>query len=576
MTGANRLRGGALLARALKEKGVEHVFTLSGGFCNPALEGMMECQMRVINCPHEQVAGHLADGHTRITRKPAVCLVGPEGFANAVPAMMEAWGERVPIIFVTASSTLKRQGAGGFKEIDDVAIAKPLTKYSVQITDGTRISEFVDRAWTAATTGYPGAVHLSLPVDIMFSSYAQDAGRDERPFNRTARPAPRAWPDPERLARVLRLVKAAKRPVIIGGHGIWWSGAEKKLEATAKALCLPIYKMPGHQKLLGEASEPYMGLADFHQYPPSKPAILESDLVLMIGGRLDNQMNFGNPPFFPATTTLICVNGSDEELGYNAGADEVLLCDPGAFLDALMGIGASWSEWFGVQRRLRGKWVDQWLADIAAETAADTAAGNKMHPLQLSLDVQAEMKDGDWLVYDGGNTHFWAEIATNISGWQGRRPGGILHPGSFSLLGVGVPFAFAAKNIHPGQNVVLISGDGAFLSGGLSIETTLQEGRPITVVIDNNGGLDCISQQQERLFANGGHFATDFRDIPFHKMVEGLGGHGELVTKREELGPALRRAMASGKTACVNVKCRGVISPIIVATSDKRDKASIE
>ena len=96
-----RLRGGNLLARALLEKGVEHVFTLSGGFCNPALEGFMECGMRVVNCPHEQVAGHLADAHTRLTRKPAVCLVGPEGFANAVPAMMEAWGERSPVIFVT-------------------------------------------------------------------------------------------------------------------------------------------------------------------------------------------------------------------------------------------------------------------------------------------------------------------------------------------------------------------------------------------------------------------------------------------------------------------------------------------
>ena len=178
-----KIRGGAILARTLKEKGVEHVFTLAGGFCNPALEGFMECQMPVINCPHEQVAGHLADGHTRITRKPSVCLVGPEGFANAVPAMLEAWGERTPVIFVTGSSTLKRQGAGGFKEIDDVAIAAPLTKYSVQITDGERISEFVDRAWRAATTGYPGPVHLSLPVDIMFSSFDEDAGRDERPFD---------------------------------------------------------------------------------------------------------------------------------------------------------------------------------------------------------------------------------------------------------------------------------------------------------------------------------------------------------------------------------------------------------
>ena len=155
MAEKKRIRGGALLARALHQKGIDHVFTLSGGFCNPALEGFMECQMNVINCPHEQIAGHLADGHTRISRKPTVCLVGPEGFANAVPAMMEAWGERSPVIFVTGSSTLKREGSGGFKEIDDVSIAKPLTKFSVSISDGERISEIVDKAYRIATNGYP-------------------------------------------------------------------------------------------------------------------------------------------------------------------------------------------------------------------------------------------------------------------------------------------------------------------------------------------------------------------------------------------------------------------------------------
>ena len=567
-----KLRGGALLAKALKEKGVDHVFTLAGGFCNPALEGFMTNQMSVINCPHEQVAGHLADGHARITRKPTVCLVGPEGFANAVPAMLEAGGERSPVIFITGSSTLKRQGAGGFKEIDDVAIAAPLVKYSVQITDGERISEFVNRAWTAATTGYPAPVHLSLPVDIMFSSFEPDAGLQERPFDRRARPAPRAWPDPHALALILDKVKRAERPVIIGGHGVWWAEAERKLEETGKVLRMPVFNVPYHAKLLGEESEAYMGLADFHQYHPSKPAIAEADLVLMIGGRLDNQMNFGNPPFFPEEQTLVCINASHEELEHNQAADDLLLSDPGAFLTALAAIDCRWDTWFDLQRQRRAAWVDEWYQHVGEETAK----GGKMHPLQLSLDVQEQMGDEDWLIFDGGNTHFWSEIAVNMAGWRGQKLGGIMHPGNYSLLGVGVSFGISAKALNPDQNVVVISGDGAFLSGGLSLEAAFQENLPITVVIDNNGGLDCISQQQERLFANGEHFATDFRDIPFHSMCEGMGGHGELVETREQLAPALKRAMSSGKVAIVNVKCRGVISPIVAATSDKRDKASIE
>ncbi len=571
-----RVRGGNLLARALREKGVEHVFTLAGGFCNPALEGFMECQIPVINCPHEQVAGHLADGHTRITRKPSVCLVGPEGFANAIPAMMEAWGERSPVIFITGSSSLKRTGSGGFKEIDDVAIAAPLTKYSASITDGERIGEFVDRAWKIATSGYPGPVHLSLPVDIMFSSFEENAGREERPFKRQDRPTSLAWPAPRALKPLLSMIANASRPILIGGHGVWWSGSEQKLETVGRTLNIPVFNVPYHQKLMGEECEAYMGLADIHQYPPSHFALQECDLAIMVGGRLDNQMNFGNPPLFPQSCQLVCVNGSHEEIEFNRAADHVLLSDPGAFFDAVMEIKPFDRKWFDLNRLKRAEWVDKTVSDLTAETTAGEKTGEKIHPLQLALDVNAALEETDWLIFDGGNTHFWSEIAVNVAGWRGQKLAGTMHPGSFSMLGVGVSFALSAKNIHPESTVVLISGDGAFLSGGLSIETAFQENTPIVVVIDNNGGLDCISQQQERLFKNGKHFATDFRDIPFHTMFEGLGGHGELVETREQLAPALKRALASGKPACVNVMAKGVISPIVLATTNKRDKASIE
>jgi len=571
------IRGGALLARAFQEKGVKQVFTLSGGFCNPALEGFMECQISVINSPHEQVAGHLADGYTRINRNPAVCLVGPEGFANAVPAMMEAWGERSPVIFVTGSSTHKRKGAGGFKEIDDVAIAAPLTKYSAEVTHGERIPEFVDRAWKIATSGYPGPVHLSIPVDIMFSSFDELAGRDERPFNHHKKQPPRAWPCPDDLQRVLRTIADADKPILVGGHGVWWSRAEEKLEEVGSKLGIPVFNVPYHQKLLGEYSDAYMGLADIHQYHPSKYALQECDVAILVGARLDNQMNFGNPPLFPQSTTLMCVNGSHEELALNRAADDILLSDPGAFFDALLSEykSGAWTknrDWFDDNRNRRGQWVEQMVDDIPS----DEELQGQLHPLQVALDVQDAMEDDDWLVIDGGNTHFWSEIAVNISGWRGRKLGNILHPGTFSMLGVGVSFAITAKQANRNKSVVLISGDGAFLSGGLSVEAAFQENLPIVVVIDNNNGLDCISQQQERLFANETHFATDFRDIPFHSMFEGLGGYGELVESRDQLIPAVKRAIASGKTACVNVKTKGHISPIVLATTSKRDKASIE
>ena len=576
-----KIRGGGLIARALKEKGIDRVFTLSGGFCNPALEGFMECQMEITNCPHEQIAGHLADGHTRITRKPSVCLVGPEGFANAVPSMMEAWGERTPIIYITGSSSLKRQGSGGFKEIDDVSIAAPLTKYSASITDGSRIREFVDKAYRIATNGYPGAVHLSLPVDIMFSSFPEDAGLEERPFSHKAKPIAKAWPDPNSISEVLELASNSKKPILIGGHGIWWSHSETKLENAGNSLNIPVFNIPYHQKLLGEEVNSYMGLADIHQYPPSEFALSNSDLVLMVGARLDNQMNFGNPPFFPKSTKLVCINGSHEEIEFNRAADINLLCDPGVFLDTLSNLKKNnkWNlgnNWFEENKNKKNEWVNKSLKNLEVEAEEAKKNGGKIHPLQLSLDIQDAMSEKDWLVIDGGNTHFWSEIAINIAGAKGKKLGGILHPGTFSMLGVGVSFALSAKNNNPNSNVILISGDGAFLSGGMSIEAAFFENKPIVVVIDNNGGLASIGQQQERLFESGKRVATDFRDIPFHKIFEGFGGHGELVTKREELGPALKRAIASGKTACVNVKAKPVLSPIVAAVASKREKSSIE
>ncbi len=577
-----KIRGGHILAKAIHEKNIQHVFTLAGGFCNPALEGLMDCQIPVVNCPHEQIAGHLADGHARILREPIVCLVGPEGFANAVPSMMEAWGERSPVIFITSSSTLKRTGAGGFKEIDDVAMAAPVTKYSFSIPDGTRIREFVDRAYKIATSGYPGPVHLSIPVDIMFASYPSDSGNEERPFSKRNKSyIPKAWPEPNALEDILKLIITAKKPILIAGHGVWWSKTEDQLANAAKQLKIPIFNTPYHQKVLGGESEEMMGLADIHQYHPSKEAFQKSDCIIMVGCKLDNQMNFGNPPLFPSSAKLICVNGSDEEIQFNRAADFSLLSDPGAFLLALSELSHNAlcqfdKQWFDENKKMRNDWVNTTVTNLNKQVDTAEWSGGVIHPLYLSLEVMRTMGNGAHLVFDGGNTHFWAEIAVNIVSHEGRRFASIMHPGSYSLLGVGVSFAISLKRLNASDTVVLISGDGAFLSGGLSIETAFQENLPIVVVIDNNGGLDCISQQQERLFASGTHFATDFRDIPFHKMFEGMGGYGELVTERNNISGAIQRAIDSGKTACVNIKTRGQISPIVAATSDKRDKSSIE
>ena len=143
--------------------------------------------------------------------------------------------------------------------------------------------------------------------------------------------SPKVWPEPSSLEYIIDTISKSNRPIIIAGHGVWWSKSEDDLANFASELKIPIFNVPYHQKVLGEETKEMMGLADIHQYQPSKWAFNNCDCIIMVGARLDNQMNFGNPPLFPKSLKLICINGSDEEIQLNRSADFLLLCDPGAF-----------------------------------------------------------------------------------------------------------------------------------------------------------------------------------------------------------------------------------------------------
>jgi len=574
-TSSTKVRGGILLAKALAEKQIEMVYTLSGGFINPVLEGLMQYEIPVVNAPHEQVAGNMADAWARLNRKPSVCLVGPEGFANAVPAMAEAYFERSPVIFITSSSTLKRAGRGGFKEIAHNRIAEPITKFTISVTAGERIAEAVDKAYDMAVNGNPGPVHISIPVDILFSSYDDGEQEGERPFKLSRRKVNRASPHPDDMRELESIMRDAKRPVIIAGHGVWWSGAEEQLERVASQIGIPVYNAPYHQKALDIGSEVSLGIVDIHLNPPSQVALAEADVILVIGCPLDNLLNFGNPPLIPENATLICVNGSSQELADNHVADVRILGDPEVVLRALGEMASSerlhiGSEWIEANRMRRKEWAEQMDQMLAADDEGP------LHPLRVSREVLKSLNEDDYLIIDGGDTHFWGEIAVNMAASEGKRLRGVLHPGPLSILGVGVPFAVVAKMNRPESRVVLLSGDGAFLTGGLSIEAAFANEVPITVVIDNNRGFGSIMQQQIRLFKDGRSFKTGFRDIPFHKMVEGLGGYGEAVETTDQLAAAMERAFASGLPACINVRTKSVISPLIAGLTDRRARASIE
>lgn len=576
MEASQRRRGGHLVAEALSNLGVDIAFTLSGGFINPILEGLTLHNIRIVNAPHEQTAGHLADGMARISREPAVCIAGPEGFANAVPAMLEAYGQRSPVVFITGSSTLKRRGQGGFKEVDHVKIAEPLTKYSALVTHGELIPDFIYKAFQIAIDGQPGPVHVSIPTDLLYSSYEVRDPLHARPFETTRKTAHLSHPSEEDMEMVDGLLNAAERPVFVAGSGVWYGHADQELIRLSEAYEIPTYLVPYHQTSFAGGSETYQGLADIHQFPPSEHALENADLVVAIGCRLDNALNFGNPPLISPAAKLVCINGSLEELADNHAADICILGSPKPVLANLLEKINGRNDiqktgWFAENAVKRSTWVNS-----IDELLQSQSKQPPFHPLQISTALFNALGENDFLIVDGGDTHYWAEIALNIAELRGRKLRGVFHPGPFSLLGCGVSFGVALKLRYPESNVVLLSGDGAFLAGGLSIESSFCEAAPITVVIDNNMGLGSIAQQQKAIWDSGTSAGTAFRDIPFDGLFSGLGGHGETIDDLKALPDAIRDAADRTVPTGLNIRSKSIISPLVSALTDRRAKSSIE
>jgi len=567
-----RMQGGHILAKAMALKGITKVFSLCGGFLNPIYDGCLDCGIEIIGARHEMEAGFMANAWARLHREPAVVIAEPSGFTNYISAVAEAYYSGDPVIYISSASNSHRLDRWGFKEMPQHEVVQCMTKYSVMVNEGNRIHEFFDKAWDIAANKPTGPVELSIPINFLFSHYELIAEKEKRYFDLARKVIHSPSLHPDDSARMVDILKEARKPVIIAGSGIWQSHAEKDLEDFCARLKIPFFTA-NHLEIRGnDFTHPYnMGLADIHQNPASRLIHQEADVVLCIGCRLDYCLDFGEPPLFNPESTLVAVNPSARELSDNHIANVVILADSRLFLQDMIQkasggkINRSWSEKVKNKRRE----INKDLLEIAGDGELP------IHPLRAAVEVLNFLGEDDYLVVDGGDAHGWQETALNLTSMNGRKVRAILMSGPFAQLGVGVSFATAAKMAAPESKVALISGDGSFgLGPGLPMETAIHRGLPIVAVVFNNQAWGMIRHQQRSIWNRT--CATDLRDVPFHKMVESLGGYGELVERPEDLSSALERAFSCGRPALLNVRTRDVISQITVGLVDRREKSSLE
>ncbi|MEN8235231.1 MAG: thiamine pyrophosphate-binding protein [Actinomycetota bacterium] len=528
-----KIHGGQAIARALRAEGVDTVFMLTGGHVLPVIDGCVSEGIRVVDVRHEQAAAHAADAYARLTGRLGVVVAtaGP-GITDTVTGIANAWFANSPILLIGGRHLTTEDLRGGLQEMDHPRLFHSITKWADTAYDTSRLPEYVATAARHAFSGRGGPVFLDIPWDVQSGMVEENAILWPSGY-RASQPASL---DDEALANALDLLARAERPVVFAGTGYRWSrhadpvgalgGLVDTLEAPVFLNSLARGSLRWDHPLLGNRAR--------------SDALRSADVVVALGVDWDFRTGFGkkvNPD-----AAVIQVDAEPARVGWNRPASIGVVADPGAVAAQLAErAGASGSpEWV---EQLRG--IDQ-QKQVAADEAA-ASDGSPVHPERFAREVAEFFGDDTIVAADGGDI-----VSTTAKWLRTSRPGGLLDPGPFGCLGVGAPFALAAKVIEPDTRVGIVYGDGSFGFNAMEYDSLVRHGLPVVGVVGNDGAWNNIKAIQRMLYPD--HLVgADLGIRRYDLMVEGLGGYGEFVEDASDLRPALERAQDSGLPALVNV-----------------------
>ncbi|MGH2785175.1 MAG: thiamine pyrophosphate-binding protein, partial [Actinomycetota bacterium] len=516
--------GGRIVAAWLKAQGVDKVFALSGEHILPVFDGCVEEGIEVIATRHEQGAVLAAEAYARVTGRPGIAFVtaGP-GVTNAVTGLAVANTSGSPVFLMSGRTSTKKRLTGTFQDIDGRAITEPVTKWADTVFDVERIPTYLETAWRRMVGGRPGAVFLELPHDVLKG----DAEVSVAPL-RFAEP-PGA--SPGALATALKMLGEAERPMVIAGGGAFWSGAADELRAFAERTMIPVATLNAARGLLPDGHDVCIG-----PMAEAGLALIQSDVMLILGTKFDASVTFGGPPLFTGNEKIIQVDIEPTSFGLNRMPELALTGDVRVVLTQLTD---GWDakpkdEWCRTAKESGQQMHAAWEATTVGE-------GSPVPPGVVCGAVVREAGRDAILISDGGDSHTWA-----ITTFPAFRQGSYLAThDSLGTIGVGVPYALGAKAAAPDRTVVLCIGDGSFGFGALELETAARNNLPFTAVIMNNGSWGNIRHEQGRQFSQTN--ATELSVGDYEKIAEAFGGYGERVDDAANVGPAIRRAIDSGK-----------------------------
>jgi thiamine pyrophosphate-dependent acetolactate synthase large subunit-like protein len=527
--------GGQLAAKQIKLAGIDTAFGVVAGPMIEVMAGMQAEGIKVVNCRHEESACFAASAWGYITKKPGVVVAGSgPGMINTVTGLHVATESGMPLVVLGGSADGRSRGLGGFQEADQVAFARPGSKWTQQVDSTERIPELVHLALARSVSGRPGGVYLDFPGHLVRRRIDDSAVH----LRESAPTISLPHPDARMADEIASMLASAQRPLVLVGKGAAWADAGAALTELVN-LGIPYVASPMGRGVVADDNAMCMNAA-------RSAALAGADAVLMVGGRFNWIFQFGRAPRFAAGARMAQIDLIAEEM--TSAAD----VEFGMVADCALGVAA-------VAGALRGRalasvnsgWVDSLRADaakneagIAEQMASDEAPINHYRLLREVRDVLPR----------NANVSVDAELTMGVARavLPSYNPRSLLNSGTTGCMGTGVPYALGAKLALPDWPAMAVVGDYAFGAAAMEVETAVRVGANVVFVISNNGGIAGHSIQ-DRMFGPDSPPIAALLPVDYERMGEMVGAFSAKVTDPAEIRPTLERALSAGRPAVVNV-----------------------
>ncbi|MEE8386713.1 MAG: oxalyl-CoA decarboxylase [Dehalococcoidia bacterium] len=530
-----KIDGSTIIARSLKQQGVDYMFGIVGFPVIPIAIAAQREGIKYFGMRNEQAASYAAGAVGYLTGRPGACLaVSGPGMVHGIAGLANAWSNCWPMILLGGANDSYQDGQGAFQEAPQVESARPWVKYAARPDRTARLPFYIEQAVRLSIYGRPGATYIDLPNDIIVGEVEE--GELQMPPRCPEPPRPLA--SQESIDAALAALRSAERPLVIVGKGAAYARAEDEVRAFVEATRLPYLASP-----MGKGVIP-----DDHRLsvaPARSFALQNADLIFLLGARLNWIMHFGLPPRFNPNVRVVQLDIAAEEIGTNVPTEVALVGDARAIVGQLN--AALESEPWSYPAET------PWRADLAQNAAGNTAAveamldddSTPMGYYRVLREIRDVLPRDAIISSEGAST---MDIGrTVLPNFYARHR---LDAATFGTMGVGLGQAIAAAVVHPDKKVVAVEGDSAFGFSGMEVEVACRYRLPITFIIINNNGI------------GGGPTELDPERIPpnsylpnahYEKVIEAFGGKGYFVTTPDELGPALKDALADPMPNIVNI-----------------------